>query len=47
MAQIFVSYSKDDKECDVYHKNWDVDGYEDCEREIKSEIRPDGVNYIG
>ena len=34
-------------ECDVYHKKWDADGYEDCEREIKAEIMPDGVNDIG
>ncbi len=34
-------------ECDFHHKNWDLDGHEDREREIKTEIMPDGVNDIG
>jgi len=34
-------------ECDFHHKNWDADGYKNCKREIKAEIRPDEVNDIG
>jgi hypothetical protein len=36
MAQIFVSHSTNDK-----------DGYKDCKREIKAEIRLDGVKEDG